>query len=68
MVDQQFSQSIQFQSKSMPYRELKLVVLGSGGVGKSALTLQFVSNTFVEQVLLVFVFVLLQFAVTFHNE
>lgn len=28
-------------------REFKVVVLGSGGVGKSALTVQFVSNKFV---------------------
>jgi len=33
----------------MPFSELKLVVLGSGGVGKSALTLQFVNGTFIEQ-------------------
>lgn len=26
-----------------------MVVLGSGGVGKSALTVQFVSNTFIEK-------------------
>lgn len=30
-------------------REFKVVVLGSGGVGKSALTVQFVSGTFVER-------------------
>jgi len=30
-------------------REFKVVVLGSGGVGKSALTVQFVSNTFIEK-------------------
>lgn len=30
-------------------REYKVVVLGSGGVGKSALTVQFVSNQFVEK-------------------
>lgn len=30
-------------------REYKVVVLGSGGVGKSALTVQFVSGTFVEK-------------------
>ncbi|KAL5466685.1 hypothetical protein EMCRGX_G030829 [Ephydatia muelleri] len=30
-------------------REFKVVVLGSGGVGKSALTVQFVSGTFVEK-------------------
>ncbi|XP_054168862.1 ras-related protein Rap-2c-like [Oppia nitens] len=30
-------------------REYKVVVLGSGGVGKSALTVQFVSNTFMEK-------------------
>ncbi len=29
---------------------LKIVVLGSGGVGKSALTVQFVQGIFVEQV------------------
>jgi small GTP-binding protein len=28
-------------------REFKVVVLGSGGVGKSALTVQFVSNKFI---------------------
>lgn len=27
-------------------REFKVVILGSGGVGKSALTVQFVSNKF----------------------
>ena len=27
----------------------QVVVLGSGGVGKSALTVQFVSNTFIEK-------------------
>lgn len=30
-------------------REFKVVVLGSGGVGKSALTVQFVSGKFVER-------------------
>ena len=30
-------------------REYKLVVLGSGGVGKSALTVQFVQGIFVER-------------------
>ncbi|CAO3645292.1 unnamed protein product [Mucor hiemalis] len=30
-------------------REYKLVVLGSGGVGKSALTVQFVQSIFVEK-------------------
>ena len=30
-------------------REYKVVVLGSGGVGKSALTVQFVSNKFMEK-------------------
>lgn len=30
-------------------RELKVVVLGSGGVGKSALTVRFVAGTFVEK-------------------
>lgn len=30
-------------------REFKVVVLGSGGVGKSALTMQFVSGTFMEK-------------------
>eukprot|EP01117_Protostelium_nocturnum_P012813 TRINITY_DN4749_c0_g1_i1.p1 TRINITY_DN4749_c0_g1~~TRINITY_DN4749_c0_g1_i1.p1 ORF type:complete len:187 (-),score=60.56 TRINITY_DN4749_c0_g1_i1:121-681(-) len=33
----------------MPIREYKLVVLGSGGVGKSALTVQFVQGIFVEK-------------------
>ena len=31
-------------------REYKIVVLGSGGVGKSALTVQFVQGIFVEKV------------------
>jgi GTPase SAR1 family protein len=30
-------------------REYKIVVLGSGGVGKSALTVQFVQGLFVEE-------------------
>jgi len=30
-------------------REYKIVVLGSGGVGKSALTVQFVQGLFVEK-------------------
>ena len=30
-------------------QEYKLVVLGTGGVGKSALTVQFVQNIFVER-------------------
>lgn len=30
-------------------REFKVVVLGSGGVGKSALTVQFVSGCFIEK-------------------
>jgi hypothetical protein len=34
----------------MPLKEFKIVVLGSGGVGKSALTVQFVQNLFVEKV------------------
>jgi GTPase SAR1 family protein len=29
--------------------EVKLVVFGSGGVGKSALIVQFIQNVFVEQ-------------------
>jgi len=33
----------------MPLREFKIVVLGSGGVGKSALTVQFVQGIFVEK-------------------
>jgi len=33
----------------MPLKEFKIVVLGSGGVGKSALTVQFVQNLFVEK-------------------
>ncbi|VDN31636.1 unnamed protein product [Gongylonema pulchrum] len=31
------------------YLHFQVVVLGSGGVGKSALTVQFVSNTFIEK-------------------
>uniref|UniRef100_A0A1B0GMJ6 Uncharacterized protein n=1 Tax=Phlebotomus papatasi TaxID=29031 RepID=A0A1B0GMJ6_PHLPP len=43
-----------FNSESFPryccdMREYKLVVLGSGGVGKSALTVQFVQGIFVEK-------------------
>ena len=30
-------------------KEFKVVVLGSGGVGKSALTVQFVTGTFAEK-------------------
>ena len=33
----------------MPRREYKIVVLGSGGVGKSALTVQYCCGTFVEK-------------------
>jgi len=35
-------------------REFKVVVLGSGGVGKSALTVQFVSGHFMVNILQVF--------------
>ena len=38
---------IDYYDSSM--REYKLVVLGSGGVGKSALTVQFVQGIFVEK-------------------
>ena len=34
----------------MPLREYKIVVLGLGGVGKSALTVRFVQGIFIEQV------------------
>lgn len=34
----------------MPPREYKIVVLGPGGVGKSAITVQFVQGIFIEQV------------------
>jgi GTPase SAR1 family protein len=37
-------------------REYKLVVLGSGGVGKSALTVQFVQGIFVEKVSFYYLF------------
>ena len=37
------------KKKKMSLREYKLVVLGSGGVGKSALTVQFVQGIFVEK-------------------
>ena len=33
----------------MSHNELKLVILGDGGVGKSALTMQFVSNYFLDE-------------------
>ena len=42
-----FSDLIWKRNKSM--REYKIVVLGSGGVGKSALTVQFVQGLFVEK-------------------
>lgn len=35
--------------KSVAMREYKVVVLGSGGVGKSALSVKFVTGTFVEK-------------------
>ncbi len=35
--------------KTSRMREYKIVVLGSGGVGKSALTVQFVQGLFVEE-------------------
>lgn len=35
--------------KSKLLRELKLVVVGGGGVGKSALTIQFSQNHFVDE-------------------
>jgi GTPase SAR1 family protein len=34
-------------------QEYKIVVLGSGGVGKSALTVQFVQGVFVEKVIFI---------------
>lgn len=37
------------QQRYFQMREFKVVVLGSGGVGKSALTVQFVSSTFIEK-------------------
>ncbi|WFD22568.1 hypothetical protein MEQU1_001240 [Malassezia equina] len=36
-------------SKTQPFREYKLVVVGGGGVGKSALTIQFSQNHFVDE-------------------
>ncbi len=38
-----------FNTKTTRMREYKIVVLGSGGVGKSALTVQFVQGLFVEK-------------------
>jgi len=38
----------------MPLREHKIVVLGLGGVGKSALTVRFVQGIFIEQVFSIF--------------
>ena len=38
-----------FQINFLTMREYKIVVLGSGGVGKSALTVQFVQGIFVEK-------------------
>ena len=40
--------SFNFQSAENEMDEYKIVVLGSGGVGKSALTVQFVQGIFVE--------------------
>lgn len=37
------------RTKTRDMREYKIVVLGSGGVGKSALTVQFVQGLFVEK-------------------
>lgn len=37
------------QTEETIMREFKVVVLGSGGVGKSALTVQFVSGCFIEK-------------------
>ena len=34
---------------SLQMTEYKMIVLGDGGVGKSALTIQFISNYFVEE-------------------
>lgn len=42
-------QQQQQQRKTTNMREFKVVVLGSGGVGKSALTVQFVSGCFIEK-------------------
>jgi len=38
-----------YQYQIMPLQEHKIVVLGLGGVGKSALTVRFVLNTFITQ-------------------
>ncbi len=38
-----------FRQHTDKMREFKVVVLGSGGVGKSALTVQFVSGCFIEK-------------------
>lgn len=35
--------------QTQPFREYKLVVVGGGGVGKSALTIQFSQNHFVDE-------------------
>lgn len=40
---------LRFVDLMIGMREYKLVVLGSGGVGKSALTVQFVSDVFVQK-------------------
>ena len=39
----------QISQQRVTMREYKIVVLGSGGVGKSALTVQFVQGIFVEK-------------------
>jgi len=35
--------------QTQPLRKYKLVVVGGGGVGKSALTIQFIQNHFVDE-------------------
>ncbi|TKS79910.1 Ras-related protein [Collichthys lucidus] len=47
LASMQFQQQAAFLPSAM--REYKVVVLGSGGVGKSALTVQFVTGSFIEK-------------------
>jgi GTPase SAR1 family protein len=39
------------EQKNMP-SEIKLVVMGSGGVGKSAITVQFIQGIFIKKVII----------------
>jgi GTPase SAR1 family protein len=46
--------------------EVKLVVMGSGGVGKSAITVQFIQGIFLKKVRIIRRCIFHTFPVTFH--